>query len=93
MLFSLSQSIEAQILWALNRHKIQAVLKICLAVLNIFLTYFLIQWNPTIGAAIGTAIALMLSDVVVMNIVFRKDIGISIWKYYLGIRYRHIPVS
>lgn len=85
MLFSLSQSIGAQILWALNRHKIQAVLKICLAVLNIFLTYFLIQWNPTIGAAIGTAIALMLSDVVVMNIVFRKDIGISIWKYYLGV--------
>ena len=85
LLLSLSQSIGTQILWALNRHKIQAVLKICLAVLNIFLTYFLIQWNPTIGAAIGTAIALMLGDVVVMNIVFRKDIGISVWKYYIGI--------
>ena len=84
MLLSLSQSIGSQILWALNRHKIQAVLKICLAVLNIFLTYFLIQWNPVIGAAIGTGIALLLGDVVVMNIVFRKDIGISVWQYYVG---------
>lgn len=84
MLLSLSQSIGTQILWALNRHKIQAVLKICLAVLNIFLTYFLIQWNPIIGASLGTGIALLLGDVVVMNIVFRKDIGISIWQYYIG---------
>ena len=85
MLLSLSQSIGTQILWALNRHKIQAVLKICLSILNVFLTYFLIQWNPIIGAAIGTAVALLLGDVVVMNIVFRKDIGISIHKYYFGI--------
>lgn len=85
MLLTLSQSIGTQILWALNRHKIQAVLKICLAVINIFLTYFLIQWNPVIGAAIGTCIALFLGDVVVMNIVFRKDIGISMWQYYVGI--------
>lgn len=84
MLLSLSQSIGTQILWALNRHKVQAVLKICIAVMNIFLTFFLIQWNPTIGAATGTAIALLLGDVVVMNIVFRKDIGISVWQYYLG---------
>lgn len=84
MLLSLSQSIGTQVLWALNRHKIQALLKICLAVINIFLTYFLIQWNPVIGAAIGTGIALLFGDVVVMNIVFRKDIGISIWQYYVG---------
>lgn len=84
MLLSLPQAIGTQILWALNKHKIQAVIKICLAVLNIFLTYFLIQWNPTIGAAIGTAIALMLGDVLVMNIVFRRDIGISVWEYYVG---------
>lgn len=84
MLLSLSQSIGTQVLWALNRHKMQAVLKICLAVLNIFLTYFLIQWNPIIGASLGTGIALFLGDVVVMNIVFRKDIGISIWQYYKG---------
>lgn len=84
MLFSLSQSIGTQILWALNKHKIQAVLKICLAVLNIILTYLLMQWNPIIGAATGTGIALLLGDVVVMNVVFRKDIGISMWQYYVG---------
>lgn len=84
MTLSLSQSIGTQILWALNKHKIQAVLKICLAVLNIFLTYLLIQWNSIIGASLGTGIALLLGDVVVMNIVFRKDIGISIWQYYVG---------
>lgn len=84
MLLSLSQSIGSQVLWALDRHKIQALLKICLAVLNIFLTYLLIQWNPIIGASLGTGIALLLGDVVVMNIIFRKDIGISISRYYFG---------
>lgn len=82
LMLSLTQSIGSQILWAMNRHKVQAVLKISVAICNVVLTYFLIMWKPLIGAALGTAISLFIGDVVVMNWVYRKDIGISIWQYY-----------
>ena len=53
--------------------------------LNIISTIFLIKWNPLFGATIGTFISLILGDVVVMNIVFHKKIGISLKKYYMGL--------
>lgn len=82
MILSLPQSIGTQILWAKNKHKIQAILKIIIAIVNIFLTILLIKWRPLLGACIGTSIALFLGDVVVMNIVFRRDIKINILNYY-----------
>lgn len=85
MVMNLVQSIGTQILWAKNKHKIQAYLKLMVVIMNVFLTIVLIKWNPLIGACIGTAISVFLGDVVVMNIVFSKDIGISMKKYYKGL--------
>ncbi|MDO8949071.1 MAG: oligosaccharide flippase family protein [Actinomycetota bacterium] len=85
MLLFLVQSIGSQILWAMGRHKVQAVLKIGVAVVNIALTVVLIRWRPLVGASLGTAIAYMLGDVVVMNVVFSRDIGISMKTYYAGL--------
>lgn len=85
MLFYLSEAIGTQILWAMNQHKIQAYLKIFVAIFNIFLTILLIKWNPLLGAAIGTGIAFLIGDVVVMNVVFKKNIGISLLNFYKGL--------
>ena len=82
MMFSFTQSIGTQILWAKNKALSQAILKIIVAVINIGLTIVLIKWNPLFGAAIGTGIALLVGDVVVMNIVFMKYIQISMLQYY-----------
>lgn len=82
-MFALVQSIGGQILWAINKHKVQAYLKIIVSVINIFFTILLIKWNPVIGASLGTAIAITIGDVVVMNIVFTHDIGISMKQYYV----------
>lgn len=85
MLFYLSQSIGSQVLWALNKHKIQAFLKLGVSIINIGLTALLIKvMDPLIGASLGTCIALLIGDVLVMSIVFKKDIGISITRYYYG---------
>lgn len=73
----LSQNIGTQVLYALDKHKIQAVLKILVAVLNILLTMILIlKMDPVIGAAIGTAFAAFMGDFIVMNMIFRKELGI-----------------
>ncbi|MBR6109032.1 MAG: polysaccharide biosynthesis C-terminal domain-containing protein [Clostridia bacterium] len=84
-MFTLTQSIGSQVLWARNEHKEQAILKFCVVLANIILTVALIQWDPLVGAALGTFISIMLGDVLVMNVVFRKKIGISMLRYYKGV--------
>lgn len=81
----LTESIGTQILWAQNEHKEQAILKFLIVLANVGLTTLLIRWKPLIGATIGTFIALLLGDVVVMNLVFKKKIGISLKEYYAGL--------
>lgn len=84
-IFVLTESMGTQILWAMNQHKEQAILKIVIVLLNIVLTALLIGWNPLIGATIGTFISLILGDVVVMNIIFKKKLKINLKYYYQGI--------
>lgn len=81
----LTESIGTQILWAKNEHKEQSVIKISVVLLNIVLTILLIKWNPLFGATIGTAISLILGDVVAANFVFMKKIKINLLQYYLGL--------
>ena len=82
MMFTLIQSPGVQVLWAKGRHRLQAIIKIGVAVTNIGLTISLIKWNPLLGAAMGTAISCILGDVIAMNIAYKRDIGISIKSYY-----------
>ena len=84
-LFVLTENIGTQVLWAKNKHQLQSVIKICIVLLNVVLTIFLIKWKPLVGATIGTFISLMLGDVLCMNIVFKKEIGISLREYYCGL--------
>ena len=81
----MTSSIGTQILWAKNKHQLQAIIKFVAVVINIFLTVFLIKKEPLLGAATGTLISLLLSDVLSMNIVFKKEIGISLREYYIGL--------
>ena len=69
-------------LWAKNAHKEQAILKITIVLANVLLTILLIKWKPLMGATIGTFVSLMLGDVLAMNIIFKKKIGISFKEYY-----------
>lgn len=81
-LFIQIEAIGTQILWAKNEHKEQAILKFIIVLVNIVLTVILIRWNALFGATIGTFISLLIGDIVVMNIVFKRKIGISLRRYY-----------
>lgn len=81
--FSLSQGIGSQLLWAMNKHKIQAILKLCATIANIGITIILVNvMEPVLGASIGTGIALLIGDVVVPAYIYKKEIKISIAEYY-----------
>ena len=84
-MFILTEAIGTQILWSMNEHKEQSILKISIVVLNIFLTIALIKWRPLLGATIGTFISLILGDIGVMNLIFVKKIKISLLTYYRGL--------
>ena len=84
-IFILSQSIGSQIMWALNKHKVQAYLKLAVAIANVGLSIVMIKWNPLLGATIATAITLILGDICVANFVYKKYIKISIIRYFSGV--------
>lgn len=81
----LTEAIGTQILWAMNAHKEQSILKIVIVLINICLTLLLIRWKPLVGAALGTFISLFFGDLVVMNVIFSRRIKISLSAYYSGL--------
>lgn len=89
--FILSENVGSQILWAKNQHKEQSIMKIIVVIVNVFATYYLIKWKPLIGATIGTAMALIIGDIIIMNIIFTKKFGFRIGRYYLDIFKGIIP--
>lgn len=82
MLIFQIQSVGNNILWAKNKFKLQAYLQISISILSIGLIYILIQWNPIIGAAMGSAFSMFVCDIVVMNIMLNKILSISMKDYY-----------
>lgn len=90
-MFILTESIGTQILWAMNQHKEQSILKIVIVLLNIILTIVLIKWQPLLGATIGTFISLILGDVVVMNVIFHKKLKMNLLYYYKGLAKGIVP--
>lgn len=84
-LFILTESIGSQVLWAMNEHKEQAIIKFAIVIVNIALTYFLVKWHPIYGPTIGTFISLFIGDFLVMNLIFKMKIHISLRRYYSGL--------
>lgn len=82
IIFIYSQTIGSQILWAMDKHKIQAILQISVACANIILTGLLIKWNPLFGASIATAITYIVGNILIQNYCYHKYIGISMMSFY-----------
>ncbi len=82
MIMSLVQAIGAQILWAMGRPRSQTWISVGVAIVNVGLTIVLIRWNPLVGASLATAAAMLLGNVILMNIVLGRVIGISIKRYF-----------
>lgn len=84
-LFSMTELVGSQMLWALNMHKEQSIFKLIIVLLNSVFTFFLIKWNPTLGAALGTFSSLLIGDVILMNVIYAKKLAINLSKFYMGL--------
>lgn len=77
-LFGYAQGAGYQLLQAMAKHKLPAIIQVCSAVLHIILVIVLMKWNALYGTVIGSFIAIFLCDMVVMNIMYKKQIGIRL---------------
>ena len=84
-MFTLIQSIGTQILWAMNKHKTQAIIQIISAIIHIVISVVLIKLYALEGAVISCFMALMIGDVICMNVMFKREIKISLIGYFKGL--------
>ena len=84
----LIQNIGIEIQRAQNKHQFRSVAYFCMAIVNLVSSIFLCQIYGAIGAAIGTAVSLLLANGVTMNIYYHKRCNINVlffWKNIIRI--------
>lgn len=89
----LIQNLGISILQAQNRQKFRSILYIFIAILNVSLSIPLSKKYSGIGAAIGTSIAIILGNIIIMNIYYCKKIKIDILRFWKEILKMTIPVG
>ena len=79
----LIQNLGIEIQRAKNKHKTRSVVYLLIAISNVFISIPLIRYRGIVGAAIGTAVSLLVGNGLFMNWYYQKRIGINIlyfWK-------------
>lgn len=89
----LIQNIGLSILQAKNLHKHRTIIFSFIAILNIAVSIPLTKLYGGIGAAIGTSLALILGQGIILNIYYHKKVGINIIKFWENILKMSIPVA
>lgn len=82
----LIQNLGIEIQRAKNKHKVRSVVYFGIAIANVFVSIpFIWVWGE-VGAAIGTALSLIIGNGIFMNIYYHKGIGVDMiyfWKEIL----------
>lgn len=79
----LIQNLGIEIQRAANKHHFRSIIYFFMAICNLLLSIYLCQIYGAIGAAIGTAIAFVLANGIIMNLYYYKGLGLDIplfWK-------------
>ncbi|MDU2674037.1 MAG: oligosaccharide flippase family protein [Clostridium sp.] len=83
----LIQNLGIEIQRAKNLHRFRSMLYFLIAIINIFISIPLCKLFGGIGAAIGTALALIIGNGIIINIYYHKKVGLNIiyfWREILG---------
>ncbi len=83
---ALIQNVGIEVQRALNKHKFRSICYLVMAAFNLVLSVFLCQRYGATGAAIGTAISLILANGLLINIYYHKKCDVDVilfWKNIL----------
>jgi O-antigen/teichoic acid export membrane protein len=79
-----------QILYAQNKHKTRSIVYLFNAIINIFVSIYLINKIGVVGAAFGTAIAMTLGNILFMNYYYKKALGLKIYKFFKDVCFKTV---
>ena len=85
--FPLIQNLGLSIMQAMNKYKFKSISTLIMAIANVFISIALAKIYGPIGSAIGTAIALVICNIILINIYYYKVIKIDViefWKNIVG---------
>ncbi|ETT72281.1 O-antigen and teichoic acid export membrane protein [Paenibacillus sp. FSL R7-277] len=88
----LIQNVGISILYAKNLQRFRSVILIFIAILNVAISLPLARNFGGIGAALATAISLVIGNIICMNIYYHRKIGINIKDFWLNIFLMAIPM-
>lgn len=82
LLIPMFQNVAISITQAMNKHAFRAVVLAFISLLNIALSYVLIQWYGPVGAAVGTVFSLILGNTLISNWYYHRKIGLNIPRFF-----------
>lgn len=81
----LIQNVGILIMQAKNKHRFRSIVYFGISVVNVAISIPLAKLYGGIGSAIGTAMALIIGNIIIMNIYYQKTIKINIMKFWKNI--------
>jgi len=90
----ITQTVAIEIVKAKDKFKFRAILLFFMAIANVGISIPLAMFFGSIGSAVGTAVTLLLANVIIINIYYQKKCGIdmiSYWKTFLSMIARLAP--
>lgn len=80
-----TNGVVVSVLDAMQKRLVRSVVLAIVALVNVLISIVLVSFIGEIGAPIGTAIATLVGSFVIMNIYYKKAIGIKIFTLFKGI--------
>ena len=87
----MTQSIGINIIEAKNMHQFRAVVYFFIALTNIVLTIVLVKFFGTIGAPIGTGLAMIVGNTFIINWYYSKKVGLEIDRFFKKVYLKLAP--
>ena len=89
----LIQNVGLNILQAKNKYKFRVIVLMIFSVINVGISIVLSKLYAGVGAAIGTAISVILGQGIFMNVFYQKKVGINIIEFWKNILKMSIPIA
>lgn len=88
----LIQNLGLSILQAKNMYKFRSILLTIIAIGNILISIPLAKMYQGIGSAIGTSLSLIIGNIIIMNIYYKKRVGLNVNEFWKNIITMTLPM-
>ena len=89
----LIQNLGLSIMQAMNKYKFKSISTLIMAIFNVIISIIFARKWGAIGAALGTCIALIICNIIIINIYYYKNLKLNIPKFWNNIFKQTIPFT